>query len=187
MTEEQLSVGPFKQTLEDLKALNKSLPRARDGSVAGWILVFSTITGFVTLFVIGINLLLLALHLTGTPQPHGGALFLEILAGGVAYSLFTFLYWEPGVMRQTFEAYRWGEGDITVTISPLGVQSTFRKGVSKYPWTEVERIIVSDRHVFLQIAPMIAPTIPANAFASAQEMSRFVACAQEWHAAAHTT
>lgn len=143
-------------------------------------------TGFVTVFVVGINLLLLSLHLTGTLQPQGGALFLEILAGGVAYTLFTFLYWEPRVMRRTFEAYRWGEGDITVIIFPEGVQGMFKQGTSRYPWTEVDRIIVSDRHVFLQTAPMIAQTIPANAFASAEEMSRFVASARKWHAAAHT-
>jgi hypothetical protein len=71
-------------------------------------------------------------------------------------------------------------GQYKLIVSPTEMTESSPKGESTCAMSAVQRIVVTDEHVFIYVAPVQAFVVPRNAFRSATDFEDFVAMIEEY-------
>jgi len=75
-------------------------------------------------------------------------------------------------------------GKCTLSIAVDGLRVVRETGESTFAWCAVERIVTSERHVYIYVGATSALVIPKDAFADPAGCEWFVERARAWHEAA---
>ena len=97
------------------------------------------------------------------------------LAGAlVAYLIFKVFVIGPYI-NSTFEGQPIGMGETTIVVDPQGVNANLAGIEMRAPWIKVQRVIVTDEHLFLAFSRLSALIVPRRAFGDDDDAARFAA------------
>ena len=92
----------------------------------------------------------------------------------VAYLIFKVFIIGPYI-DSTFEGQPIGMGETTIMVDTQGVNANLAGIEMRAPWIKVQRVIVTDEHLFLAFSRLSAMIIPRRAFADDADAARFAA------------
>jgi hypothetical protein len=181
VTDETHSVGPYKLSLEDYRAIRPIAPTASSEAVSScyW-MGFSTL-GFVVAFT-GLSCWI-AIQFLGAQQFRAyvpAAPMALIVLGGLLHAFVVFRILTPGAALASFRKQEIGNSSRVVTISPDGIIARSEDARTTMPWSFVTRIVVTPERLFLYVTAATAVTIPKSAFKSADDFAVFEQAANAW-------
>lgn len=180
MTDDVLTVGPYRWTPADLRALSWAIHRP----VAYWI--YSVVTPAFTIF--GFIGTAIFLQRTVIPQWFGFMPFDgrdDIVALPATLIAVIYLLVVPRLlMRQSAHDQKRHARNLTMTISAKGVTMKSETTQSEAAWAAFERIAVTRKHVFFFITQTQAYIVPKRAFANPEAATAFADTARVWQAEA---
>lgn len=111
--------------------------------------------------------------------------YLIMLPLGIVFSVIIFFIWpiprifENNIKKQTLRFYKEGAnkhyiGKHTLTLAAEGITETTEYGEQKTKWSGVEKVALSDKHIYIYIASVQAFVIPVDSFPDQKARQDFV-------------
>ena len=166
----------YERSLDDLVDFNiYHLEHSSSGPPSLWIVTVPILAAFVTAS--------LALRQDSIPDVIG------VIAFSTPWFYIPVMYLRPFRRWKLRKFYRQGSYARhtcrhRLSIAPDGLVESSDFGLWRERWTGVQRIVVTDRHIFIYTAPNFAYIIPKQAFADQSACEEFVDTARRYHAEA---
>lgn len=183
MQDETISVGPYVLKREDGAALLAAIRWSPLAIAHGWFVFILRIAGFVFLGYVISRVVLTSLYMSASEFHQLRAL--PITAAGLVAAAYELLI-HPYLRSAFVSRQRFDKRPQTVVISSTGALCDEGDIRTSIPWREVDRVVITPRHIMLFISQVQAVLIPMRAFGSPAAAATFGESALRWHRAARS-
>lgn len=176
MQDERLSVGPYLIERSDYKALSRAIRWGVIDYINGTLTCAFRASGIVFLGYVVARISFTQFMSVNEFQ----SLRILPIGGAGLVALFDLLVLQSYFAGRAFRMQRYNVRKQIISISSAELECLSDDIKATVPWHEIDRVVVTGKHIFLFLAPALAYIIPTRAFASNEAAKLFGEKAGAW-------
>ncbi len=141
--------------------------------------------GWVSAFLLGGMVFLIGVDMTLFGDLSDLTIFLLFISGGILLMQMLTLWFAERKVRRLFKGSE-GKGEFVwrrLTVSSEGLHSVSEHSDAIVKWPAIDKIVVTDNHLFLYTSPRAAIIVPKRAFEDEWRFAEFADQARRYHEA----